>query len=242
MRPYSYASGYDVDLPDTTFATAESYAYTPATGLVERSGGKATLLGPDAAGYQTRLHVPVPDGWAVWSSPGRLCPALTLAASPSAPLEPCQAAVPEPGTLHLHAGLPTRGLGPLNVLQEVREGSAVRLFGATLFFGPPDPTCRAEPATVSGALAALRFTCDIGASVRPLGPGGESDARRSVGLSGPWAHVIRAVVLQLEGLGPYAVLVVAAEGEGAAADALLDQTVQESEAKRQAPALHSPPR
>ena len=64
----------------------------------------------------------------------------------------------------------------------------------------------------------------MAASALPSSPDDEA-AAQAVGFSGSRAHVIRAVVLELEELGPYAVLVVGAEGEGAAADALLDQTV-----------------
>ena len=75
-----------------------------------------------------------------------------------------------------------------------------------------------------GVLAALRITCDVDAPLLPPRPGEDTDLSYA-GTPGARAHVIRALVLELEGLGPYGVLVIGAEGESTAADALLDQTV-----------------
>ena len=148
VRPYSYRSARDVDSPDTTFATAESYTYDPATGVVAVEQGKAAVYGRAASGADAVAQVPVPDGWAVWNTPGSLCPSLSLAASASAALEPCRATVPEASALHLYAGPSDRRRGPLGLLRAFREGSGASLFGATLLPGASAPTCRAEPLAV----------------------------------------------------------------------------------------------
>ena len=225
VRPYSYASTRDVDSPDTTFATAESYSYRPAVGVVGVERGEVALYGEVDGGRGIRLQVPVQDGWAVWDAPGSLCPSLTFAASPSAPLRPCAAEVPEPGALHLHAGPLDRRRSPLAVLRTFREGSGVYLFGTLLLSGSSAPACRAEPFAVPGALAALRLSCDLAELALPPPLGGYADALLA-GSSGARAHVIRAAVLELEGVGPYAVFVVGAEGQGETAGALLDRTVR----------------
>ena len=217
-----------------TFEDASTYRYSPAEGLVAVDRTKATLHETGVS-----LTLPVPQGWALWNTHGAgwntrgvECSALNVAASPSTPLNPCRADVPEQNELYMYAGrLGKRYDNLLRLLRDFARGRAVHLFGTMLSPEGRQP-CRSMLTEAEGALAAVRFSCEVdGVNVETLEAAGMDTVSLFHDSIGPESRVLRALVLEHEEVGLYAVLVVGAAGTGAEADELLDHTVTGLEAQ-----------